>query len=161
MKKDKSLANLSAKNRKEGILPSNLTLRSVSKDLPVLPLIEIEEKASLAPAAVLIKERLDEIKEGIKFDEDRDKSEEPKEIFESIEPPLPPLPEVDVNIASGDVKKVFYSVLNMFDTLYFVVMKNSNICSKKVEVERSCLLECQHYGYCKVRATIRELVKQL
>jgi hypothetical protein len=144
----KSLASISAKNRKDKV-HLNLTLKPEKSVLPPVKIEEVEEKA-LAPAAILIR---DKIVEG-KDKEDRD---EGKEFVEEQSP----LPDVYVHAASGDVKNVFYSVLNMFDTLYFVIMKSANICSKKVEVERNCLLECQHYGYCKVRGTIRDLVKQL
>jgi hypothetical protein len=148
MKKDSSLANISARNKKELVLTKPLILQA------------LPEERELALAALLIKKSTE--KKPVEEKEDSD--EKPREIEEFTEP-LPimksVLPNIEVIASARDIKKVFYSVLNMFDTLYFTVMKNTNICSKKVEVERSCLLECQHYGYCKVRDTIRELVKQI
>lgn len=146
MKKDSSLASISARNKKELVLTKPLILQA------------LPEERELALAALLIKKSTE--KKPVEEKEDSD--EKPREIEEFTEPlPLMTLPDVEIIASAGDIKKVFYSVLNMFDTLYFTVMKNTNICSKKVEVERSCLLECQHYGYCKVRGTIRELVKQV
>lgn len=139
-KKNKTLAGISLRNKKE-IEQLKPTPRSIS---------DAYSEESTSKAATLIINKL-------KGDES---DLEPKEDVEEKEIESP-LPNIEVPVSADDVKKALYGLLNLFDTLYFVVIKNTNICSKKVEVERNCLLECQHYGYCKVRGSIRETIKKI
>lgn len=161
--KKHSFAGISSRNRKERV-PSKLTpssvppviakpeLKPVVKEEPKQPEPTVLVKAgisvteSTAQAAALIKSKL----EG---------RSEPEPTEREVEKEYPPdtLPKVEVMAVSEDVKKAFYGIMNLFDTLYFTVFNKGNICSKKVE--RECLSNCQHYAWCIKKAETKNLIK--
>lgn len=132
-----SFAGISARNKKE-IVPQK---PKVASSLPPLPAEKeiLDKLAGVAP--------------------EETKKEEYRDVEKEESPIESPLPDVEVDASSGDIKKALNSILNQIDMLYFVIIRSRNICSKKFE--RSCLLECQHYGYCKGRSSIRDAIKDI
>lgn len=145
--KNRSLAGISSRNKKEVKEPVS---RSVSKLERKTSAVDVKESAS---AVDLIKNMLAGKKDETKEEDYKDVETDESSLESS------PLPNIDVVATSSDIKNAFKSLLNQFDLLYFTCMKNQNICSK--DVERSCLTNCQHYGYCKVRSNSRESIKKI
>jgi len=150
--KKSSLAGISSRNRKDVEIqkptPRSVSLESKPIDISNKKIHPIQYIS--AQAAALIKDKL----EGKETPENQ--KEDRKEVeFDSSNSPLP---KIDMYPDAADVRKALFNVLNMFDTLYFG-SKGINICVKMVE--RECLLNCQHYSYCRSKIAFKESIKEI
>lgn len=67
-----------------------------------------------------------------------------------------PLPEFELPAHSEQVKKAFVALMAQMDLVYFSSQRIA-VCTKKFE--KSCLMTCQHFGYCKAKANTKDLIK--
>ena len=69
-----------------------------------------------------------------------------------------PLPSIDIPADSREVQKALMGLITLMDTVYFS-LRNQPMCTKKFE--KVCIMNCQHFGFCRVKSGIKENIRKI